>query len=546
MAWSRRVVLRHLAGGLAAVSAGPTPRANSSTSEPRIERPVVATRSGRLRGCVLDGVCAYRGIPYGASTAAAARFLPPMQLQPWRGVRDATDCGPPCPQVNSDLPAWVDSRAASEDCLYLNVWVPRVKESKSLAVMVWIHGGAYVSGSGGLPIYDGANLARHGNVVVVTVNHRLNALGYLYLGGLSDRYRDSGNLGQLDLIAALEWVRDNIENFNGDPGNVTLFGESGGGGKITTLCQMPAAQGLFHKAIIQSGSIWATMTPETASQVCDDVFTELSIKTADIERLLLVPAAHLAAAAEAVATKRKDLLAFCPVLDGRSITKNQWETTAPTAIHQVPMLIGTNSDEAAYFVKDPINEPANDGELIARVIEAGAPVHLSADQAHTLVDRYRTISPATSRLSMLIAISTDLFLWRDAVLQAERKAKQRGSAVYMYEFAWKTPCFGRQWAPHGSEIPLMFGNLDYALAWDDKDTPAVRAAADPKGLRYRLAKSMMSAWAAFARTGDPSSPQLAWPAYEPLHRRTMVLRGDNSVVDDPRSAQRILLTQLLG
>jgi para-nitrobenzyl esterase len=507
--------------------------------------PVIATRSGKVQGRAAGNIHAYLGIPYGRSTAGKARFRAPQALAPWAGIRQATACGPPCFQVNTDLPAWVDPRPASEDCLRLNVWTAQPDAAAALPVMVWIHGGAYTSGSGGLSIYDGSELARHG-VVVVSINHRLGPFGYLYLGRLDPRFADSGNLGQLDIVAALKWVQDNVGAFGGDPKNVTVFGESGGGGKISTLSLMPAARNLFHKAIIQSGSLCDTIPAERAHQTTLAVLEKLGMAPGDYQQLFDTPAEKLLQAADSAIKAGNDPLRLGPVLDGHAIAANAWLTGAPELVTTVPFLIGTNIDEAAYFVSDPIHEPADDVELKRRVLEAGVWLSLSEQQAGTLITEYRGLMPQSSRLQLLIAIATDMFLWRDAVDQAERKVKQGGAPVFMYDFNWKTPCFGGEWAPHGSEIPLMFGNLEYSLAWDEQDTPQRRAAADPGNERYRLSNKMVAAWTSFARSGDPSTPSLPkWLPYELKDRATMELGSKCELKSDPRRARRALIQRVM-
>jgi para-nitrobenzyl esterase len=544
--WSRRSLLCHVGAALTAGAGAHWPVLGSpvESSEPS---PVVSTTDGKVRGRLSSGVCAYRGIPYGAPTGGSARFLPPSRPASWLGIRELTDCGPPCPQINNDLPAWVDPRSASEDCLYLNVWAPQEAVGRRLAVMFWIHGGAYLSGSGGLPIYDGAALARHGDVVVVTVNHRLSALGYLYLGAFGERFADSGNAGQLDLIAALEWVQHNIGRFGGDPENVTLFGESGGGGKITALFSMPSARKLFHKAIIQSGSFWKMNTREAAVDLCHATLKELGISPAGYESLASVPPDRLVLAADAAWKRQHDALAFRPVIDGRSLMEQAWEPLAPPSIRDVPMLIGTNRDEAAYFVDQPEKAPLDDDELAARLVRADFSRHLTNTQARELMEGYRTLAPHKSRLDLLIGVATDVLMWRQALVQAERKAGQQGAPVFMYEFSWRTPCFGGRWSPHGSEIPLVFGNMDYVEAWDKADTPSVRAEADPRGDRYRLSRIMMSIWTEFARRGNPSTDLLPrWPAYDAAQRMTMILYADCAVAGDPGAGRRKLLDSVLG
>lgn len=545
MKWSRRAVM----GGVAAAAlasrldlAGATGMLSGNTATM-----TVSTRFGRVRGLRVGDVCAYRGIPYGGSTDGRDRFGPPRPPDAWRGVLDAFDCGPPCLQVNTDLPAWVDPRPQNESCLFLNVWTPEPAPSGRHPVMVWIHGGAYVSGSGGLAIYDGSALARRG-AVVVTVNHRLGPFGYLYLGSLGERYVRSANVGQLDLVAALQWVRENIEAFGGDPGNVTVFGESGGGGKITALSMMPAARGLFHKAIIESGSIWNTIDAAAAHRIASAVLAKLAIDPRHSDKLLETPPLLLLDAANSVLQDMGNPLGLSPVLDGAVIAHDSWTQGAPTQVAAIPFLIGTNLDEAAYFIGDPVTEPASDAALRRRLSEAGRFIGgLTSEHADALIQSYRRLDGSSDRLELLIRIATDMFLWRDAVTQAEHKVRQHAAPVYMYEFTWRTPCFGRRWAPHGSEIPFVFGNLDYWFAWDWDDTPAVRAAADPGRMRDRLSTKMMDAWIAFARTGNPGTPSLPqWPEYELTHRATMELGASCSVIENPRGAERALLDRILA
>jgi para-nitrobenzyl esterase len=533
MSWSRRRVV----GSVAAVCAS-----SRLLSAAAGEAPIVETRSGKVRGRAPGQVCAYLGIPYARST----RFGAPQGALPWAGTRESSEYGPPCFQVNTDLPAWVDPRPPSESCLCLNVWVPQVHTAGALPVMVWIHGGAYTSGSGGLAIYDGSELARHG-VVVVSINHRLGPFGYLYLGKLSPELAESGNLGQLDIVAALKWVRDNIAAFGGNPGNVTVFGESGGGGKISTLSLMPAARGLFHKAIIQSGSLCETIPVDRAHQATLAVLEKLAIPEREYRRLFDVPAQNLVQAADAAIRAGNDPLRLGPVLDGRAIPFNSWATGAPELVRNVPFLIGTNLDEAAYFVSDPIHEPVDDAELKRRVLEAGVWLNLSSQQATTLITEYRRGMSQSSRLELLIAIATDMFLWRDALRQAEHKVRQGGAPVFMYDFTWKTPCFGGEWAPHGSEIPLMFGNMEYSLAWDEQDTPQRRAAADPTNERYGLSKKMLAAWTSFARSGNPGTASLPkWSPYDLTSRATLQLGSKCETTSDPRSARRLIIQRVMA
>lgn len=508
--------------------------------------PTVETAGGKLRGAVADGIASFKGIPYGT----ARRFQPPTPVAPWAGIRDALAFGPPSVQNNADIGVWKDPVPGSEDCLVLNVWTPALRPTKRLPVMVWIHGGGFESGSGGLSIYDGTRLAAMGEVVVVTINHRLNIFGYLYLGGLSERFASSANLGQLDIVAALGWVRGNIAGFGGDPESVTIFGESGGGAKISALMAMPDAKGLFHKAIIESGSMLRTGTVEEATRAATLALAELGLKPEQADRLLDVPADRLLAAYVGAQEKSRTMdlgrLAFAPVVDGATLPAQPWEPGAPAVSAEVPLLLGTNADETVYMLglTGTLPDPRDDADLKRQVADY---VHGAEAELDRMIATYRAALPGASRQALLVAMTTDGWMWKNAVLQAERKAAQGRAPVFMYDFAWKTPCFGGRWALHGIEIPFVFGNLDYRIAWDEHDTPEARAEADPAGARFTLRDATIAAWTAFARTGNPSNGKLPdWPAYAGGSRATMVLDATSRLAKDPRPAIRRLVTGEAG
>jgi para-nitrobenzyl esterase len=495
----------------------------------------------------------FRGVPYGAPTGGRNRFLPPQRPASWKGVRDALHLGSPCPQVNPDeYEWWLDPEVPSEDCLVLNVWSPAGDGQGSLLpVMVWMHGGGFTWGTGGAPSFDGQNLAKTGNVVVVTVNHRLNLFGYTYLADHADeRFATSGNVGQLDLVAALEWVRDNIGHFGGDPGNVTIFGESGGGGKVSTLIAMPAAAGLFHKAIVQSGSELAVGEPAEASQTAAQIYQFFDIKPGDVSALQRLSTEKLAAGyqglmkgqfggitAPSSGTRRRVPLRFGPVVDGHAIPKQTWSPRAPEYASRIPMMIGTTGEEAALSCSAHNPEPNNsdDAALSATAAQCGRE---SNESYPRLLQLYRRLMPNLSNSRLVVRMATDIGAWRSAILQATRKIEAGGPPVFMYEFDWKVPFLGGTWAQHGVDLAFVFGYTDYPKAWDDNDSAEKRAAADPQNLRYRLATQTMEAWAAFARTGDPSTSSLKWPAYDLKIRSTMILDGESRVVNDPRSGIR--------
>jgi para-nitrobenzyl esterase len=497
---------------------------------------VVRTAAGTVRGAVNDGIHVFKGIHYGTSTAATNRFLPPRPVAPWTGVKDALAYGPPCIQTNTDFSAWVDTKPASEDCLVLNVWSPALGSSNKRPVMCWIHGGGYSSGSGGLPIYDGKNLSKRGDVVVVTVNHRLNVFGYTYLANYGREFADASNAGQRDLVLALQWVRDNVSSFGGDPGNVTIFGESGGGGKISSLLATPSAKGLFHKAIVESGSLGRAISSDVAEKGGAALLAELGLQPNQIEELQKVPGDQLRTIVDAINRKHLAPGAFAPAVDGRFVPNKTWDPAAPDASATVPMIIGTNGEEAAATPSLMESPPTDDATLRDAINMGALGGQVPTDQADIFIKAYQQMMPNASPLDVAVQICTDNGMWKNAIRQAELKAAQNTAKAFMYNFRWKTPCFGGMWALHGIEIPFVFDNLDYGVAWDGKDSTEIRNTADPKNERFALADKTLAAWAAFAHTGDPSNDKLGqWPAYSLTRRETMILNAKCEVQSDPRS-----------
>ena len=498
----------------------------------------VATTAGSLRGALLDQVFAFKGVPYAASTAGARRFMPPVKREPWRGVRPALELGPRSPQLLSSFHGFVPpevevmdrNEPMSEDCLMLNVWTPALGASHRLPVMVWLHGGGYTSGSGGFICYDGLHLAQKHEVVAITVNHRLSALGYLYLAGIGgDKYATSSNLGNLDIIAALEWVRDNIAAFGGDPGNVTIFGQSGGGGKVSSLMAMPAAKGLFHRAIVQSGAAVKGVSRDAASKTAEAFLARFNLKASQVDELGKMPFEKLLAATEASAGPP---LNFAPVVDGRTLPTDPFDPVAPALSADVPLLIGTVETEVTFFpnqVLDPIDDASLHAHLKQTVRNA------SDAQLDKLIAAYRAGRPGASNTDLFLIIASDATFRAGVLTEAERKAQQGRAPVYHYYFTWRSPVReGKLRSFHTVEIPFVFDNVDAAKSMTG-------SGAD----RYVLAARMAGAWAAFARSGNPNVKGLpTWTAFDTQQRATMIFNDECKLVNDPHGEEQRLLKSI--
>jgi para-nitrobenzyl esterase len=544
---NRRDLLR---GGLAVATSAALLLSPAGRAASGRRVPIVETTHGKLRGRVRHGLAEYKGIHYGASTGGANRFLGPQPVRAWSGVRDATRLGNQSPQSNDDMPMWLDPSPASEDCLVLNVWAPETAGRTSrLPVMVWLHGGGFRFGSAGAPGYDGGDIARAGNVVTVGINHRLNIFGYTYLGDSDERFAASGNAGQLDIVAALEWVRDNIEAFGGNPGNVTVFGQSGGGGKVTTLLAMESARGLFHKAIVQSGSLLRVHPPADAAELTHRIYADLGIRTGDVAALQRLPTAALLKSYvrlwESHALGANPGTRHGPVADGKVISDPFWQGAAPTVSRDIPMIIGSDLHETILFYGADVAKPIADDTALATAAAAYAVINqVDPAMLQPVIAGYRKAMPELSAQELVVRISTDLGFWKNAIRQCELKSAAGGAPVFAYECQWKTPCFGGQWAPHGVELPFVFNHRHYGAAWDGKDSDTLRAATDPRGDRFRVGDQMFRAWIAFARSGTPSTRELSWPAYDVAKRSTMVFDRSTRVVDDVRSDVRALVASI--
>jgi len=480
-----------------------------------------------VRGVSDEGVLAFRGIPF----ARAGRFEAPLPPQPWEDVFDASTFGPIAPQtpgaqfVAADLPQ-------SEDCLSLNVWTTATGGSPSgRPVLVWIHGGGFTSGSTASPLYDGAALARRGDVVIVSVNYRLGALGFLGHPDLAGPDGLCSNWGLLDNIAALRWVAANIGGFGGDADNVTIFGESAGGGLVALLCASPLASGLFHKAIVQSGAP-AAIPLESAARVASDLVAAAGV--ADVAALRELPLDALLTAQASVIAAAGGRLAVVPVIDGLVLPEAPLAALAGGAAAGVPMLIGTNVDEWKLWAPgDPHSRDLDDDGLRKR-IERVLPGH-SADVAEVYRDARAARGEPTTPNELWYGVESDRIFRVPAVRVAE--AQSGVAPVWMYLFGWRSPAMGG-WlgACHGLEIAFVFGNQGRGvLAFFTGE------GADADGLSARMA----DAWLAFARTGSPSTDDLPWPAFDPAARHTMVFDAKCQVEDAPREAERAFVDGLV-
>lgn len=488
---------------------------------------LVSTVAGEVAGYIEDGIYTYKGIPY----AEAERFMPPHAPQPWKGVRSSRAYGPVCPQEKrmgwySDEQAFAfnwDDGYADENCLRVNVWTQGINDKKKRPVMVWLHGGGYSAGSGQeLPAYDGAALCKKGDVVLVSLNHRLNVLGFLDLSAFGEKYAQSGNVGLLDLVEALKWVKNNIEQFGGDPQNVTIFGQSGGGGKVSTLMATPAAAGLFHKAIVQSGSLLNVMEANFSRKIGLATLHELGLKASQIDELANVPYEKLLEAGNKAVSKIREeagtegldalLFGWEPTVDGNVLP---WQPAHIKAIEQsknIPLLVGTTLHE---FTASTYNA------ALRTIDKAGAVDLLEqryGEKTHEFLSVFEKAYPNNQAKDLL---DVDFLFRPKAVEQAALKYNVQGAPVYTYLFTWESPVLdGMFRSTHCMELPFVFNNISRCKTLTGGEPEA-----------YRLAVKMSSAWIRFAETGNPNTEELPlWEPYSIEKGATMLFNNDCELV----------------
>jgi para-nitrobenzyl esterase len=574
---------RSLLGRVAAISAAlagsvVSPKkmmANSATSTPSTPKTgshgrgkvvcsdsatVLETAAGRIRGFKRNGIYAFKGVPYGASTAGGKRFMPPATPEPWTGIRNALAYGRVCPQEDSahfnfdgrnlasadedafllhrGLEKWVPG----EDCLRLNVWTPEINGSGKRPVMIYMHGGGYSGGCDhDLLSYDGESLARNHDVVVVTHNHRLNVFGYLNLEAIGgEEFSSSANVGMLDIVAVLEWVRTHGATIGGDPGNVTIFGQSGGGGKVATLLAMPVAQGLFQRAIIQSGPFLTALPPEYSQQVADNLMKELGLSKLQVRELQRIPVDRLSgAAAEAMRktspphSSAHDFTSkggWGPTVDAHTLPFHPFDPKGLAISAKVPLITGTNLNETVSGLDHP---GATDMSLeqVQRLVR-----ETYGSQSDAIIAAYRKDYPTATPFGLYAAIATSE--WRvPAFAQAARKAALGAAPSYAYIYSWRTPSLDdRPGSFHASEISFVFDNAEICDHY---------SAGDPAA--FVLSKQMSTAWTSFARTGNPNHGALPhWPAYAENYRATMYFDAPCALRNNPEGEGLALITGSTG
>lgn len=546
---ARRQFLSQLSIAAAAVSMPALGFSSLKRPAEYVEADIV---TGRIRGQRMDGVNVFKGIPYGGSISGDRRFRRPAPLAPWKGVRDAIEFGAPAIQAPRR-----GEPAPAEDCLFLNVWTP-ANDNKKRPVMFYSHGGGFVIGSGASPGQDGSNLARNFDVVVVQTNHRLGLLGFLYLDEIAgEEYQGSGNMGMLDIVDGLKWVGQNIAQFGGDPGNVMIFGESGGGAKTSCLYAMPSAAPFFNKASIESGPGVRMTAKETAAETTAMLLKELNIAPKDWKKLLYVPAADLLAMQAKLPFvapfleknngpgMRRGAGGFGPVVDGKILPQHPFDPSAPEISRNKPLLVGWNEDEYTFFAWERKDTESfkMDFEGLQKKLEP----RYGSDTGQ-MIGVYRKAMPGASAPEIFVAISSISMMGLGSVDIAEKKAKQGGAPVYLYNFGYKSEkkIPGTDYAmgtPHAMDISFKFNN---EIPPRDGSAPKESFFGGNRAERFVASHHFAELWTTFARTGKPAANDVPqWPAYNLKDRPTMRIDTKCEVIDN-RFAQELAMWRSIG
>jgi para-nitrobenzyl esterase len=529
----------------------------SAAAQSDTELVTATTAAGKVRGKVNRGIRIFKGIPYGATTAGKNRFMPPVPPSPWTDTRDALDWGLTAPQTVP--PAISRQGTESEDCLVLNVFTPALDGAKR-PVMVWLHGGGWQNGSGSAPITDGTNLARTGDVVLVSINHRLNVFGYTELGhSAGGDFAASGAVGLLDIVAALQWIRDNIDRFGGDPNLVTIFGQSGGGRKVAALMAMPAATGLFQRAIVESGAILQFTAPVDAQRQTSLLLAALGLKSGQMREFQNVPMEQLLIANEKANDQLVDQWpirehgwsANTPTLVEKYLPHHPWDPKGPALSKDIPLMIGwAHTEETNWFRPTPENLALDEASLKQRVearLRAGTILYKDRQvqmfgkraghiDVQRVIDAFRWDNPGATPFDLYVLIASEDPRATHAREIGKRKAAQRGAPAYVYRFDWQTPEGGGMRSPHAIDIQFAFNNIALGGKLISKRQDA-----------YDLATRVSASWVAFARSGNPGTPQLPnWPAYSAEKRDTMLFNIESRVAQDPNQRARLAMEHVLG
>jgi para-nitrobenzyl esterase len=510
---------------------------------------------GRIRGIDSRGIKIFKGIPYGANTGGTNRFMPPVDPSSWTGLRDTLEYGHSAPQGDPSPPKYIAThhlpipgpsiyRALAvpggkvtgngEDCLVLNVWTPALDDGRKRPVMLWLHGGGFRGGSGSNPGWDGTNLCLRGDVVVLTINHRVDAMGFANLSEFSPDFAASGDVGMLDIVHALKWVRKNIAQFGGDPDTVMIFGQSGGGRKCETLLAMPSAKGLFHRATIESGIAIKVVDRGNAIRNAELLLGKLNISKAEVHKIQQLPLNQILIAAAQVDRELGnvdlDTLGFAPTVDGRILPQHPFYPTASPVSPDVPIMIGNTRTEYTGLTTDAALWHLDENGMRNRIKE------LLGENPNAMIDLYRKYNPVATPSNIFFLIESDYRYGAKTMKIAERRAALSKGPVYLYYFAWASPVQeGQLQSPHNIEWPFAFDNVKLCAALTGGGPEAMA-----------LADKVSDTWIAFARTGNPNTSKLPhWPPYTIKNRQTMVINDVSKVVDDPLREKRVAMFNAL-